>query len=139
MAYSFQTPDKVYFVMEFMKAGELFQHLRQNRRFGEQRAKFYAACIILGMGFLHSKQIVYRDLKTENVLMDINGYVSLADFGMAKYIQPDETEYSLCGTPEYLAPEVLSGEGHGLASDWWALGILIYEMIIGIPPFYHQN
>jgi len=77
------------------------------------------------MGFLHSKGIAYRDLKPENVLMDINGYVSLADFGMAKFMKQEEEEVSLCGTPEYLAPEVLLGEGHGMESDWWALGVLM--------------
>lgn len=88
--------------MEFMRGGELFQHLKISRRFSERRTKFYTACICLGLGFLHSKGIAYRDLKPENVLMDINGYVNLADFGMAKFMKSEEEEVSLCGTPEYL-------------------------------------
>jgi len=127
LEYSFQTPEKIFFAMKFMKGGELFQHLKLARRFKEHRAKFYAACIVLGMGYLHDKDIAYRDLKPENVLMDIHGYVRLADFGMAKTVKKDEGEHSLCGTPEYLAPEVLLSTGHGKPSDWWALGILMYR------------
>jgi len=122
-----------------MRGGELFQHLKKERRFPEERVKFYGAQIALGLGHLHSKKIIYRDMKPENVLMDEDGYISLTDFGMAKVIKPDVMANSFCGTPEYLAPEIIIGEGHATEVDWWGLGILMYELMIGIPPFYHQN
>lgn len=139
LAYAFQTPDKIFFVMQFMRGGELFQHLRVSRKFDEPRAKYYASEILLALGHLHSKDIVYRDLKPENILMDDSGHVSLTDFGMAKIIRKDEVAQSFCGTPEYLAPEIITSEGHGKPADWWSFGILIYEMMYGIPPFYNQN
>lgn len=137
--YCFQTKEKIFFVMQFMKGGELFQHLRKEKRFSEERAKFYGAQIALGLGHLHSQNIIYRDMKPENVLMDEFGYVCLTDFGMAKVLKQNMMANSFCGTPEYLAPEIITGEGHGKQVDWWGLGILMYELMIGIPPFYHQN
>lgn len=139
LVYAFQTPEKIFFVMQFMRGGELFQHLRNSKRFDEARTKFYAAQILLALGHLHSKDIVYRDLKPENILMDDSGNVCLTDFGMAKIIKKNEASMSFCGTPEYLAPEIITGEGHNKAADWWSFGILIYEMLYGLPPFYHQN
>jgi serine/threonine protein kinase len=88
---------------------------------------------------LHKFGIIYRDLKPENILMDDEGYLKLADFGMAKHIKGDEKAMSFCGTPEYLAPEIITGEGHNKSADWWSFGILIYEMLCGIPPFYNEN
>lgn len=111
--------------------------MRVSRKFDEARAKFYAAEILLALGHLHSKDIVYRDLKPENILMDEIGHVSLTDFGMAKIVKKDEVATSFCGTPEYLAPEIITGEGHGKPADWWSFGILIYEMMYGLPPFYN--
>lgn len=122
-----------------MRGGELFQHLRTYRKFSEQFAKFYAACVILGLGHLHAKNYIYRDLKLENILLDDLGYAKLTDFGLAKFLKSDEKAVTFCGTPEYLAPEVLLGKGHNRPADWWCLGILIYEMINGIPPFYSSN
>lgn len=139
LEYAFQTPEKLYFVMEFMQGGELFQHLRNQRRFTEKQAKFYAACITLGLGHLHNKNYIYRDLKLENLLLDEYGYAKLTDFGLAKFVSTDEAALTFCGTPEYLSPEVILDKGHNRPSDWWALGILIYEMIFGIPPFYSSN
>eukprot|EP01016_Furgasonia_blochmanni_P025933 TRINITY_DN2770_c0_g1_i10.p1 TRINITY_DN2770_c0_g1~~TRINITY_DN2770_c0_g1_i10.p1 ORF type:complete len:624 (-),score=179.59 TRINITY_DN2770_c0_g1_i10:979-2850(-) len=139
LEWAFQTPDKIFFVMKFMRGGELFQHLRQVRRFPEERAKFYAAEVLLALEHLHSKDIIYRDLKPENILMDELGHVYLTDFGMAKYVQGDNLAQSLVGTAEYLAPEVIRCEGHSKPADWWGLGILIFEMVYGIPPFYNQN
>mmetsp|Transcript_31020 Transcript_31020/g.35337 ORF Transcript_31020/g.35337 Transcript_31020/m.35337 type:complete len:459 (+) Transcript_31020:632-2008(+) len=139
LEYAFQTPEKICFVMEYMRGGELFQHLKTSRKFTEDRAKFYAAQIALALGHLHSLNIIYRDLKPENILMDDVGNVKLTDFGMAKKMDEEESTKSFCGTPEYLAPEILTGEGHGKAVDWWSFGILLYEMMVGIPPYYNQN
>lgn len=110
--------------------------MKQAKQFDENRAKFYVAEIILGLGHLHASNIIYRDLKPENVLMDEKGHVCLTDFGMAKIIRKNELAMSFCGTPEYLSPEIISGVGHSKSCDWWALGILTYEMLFSIPPFY---
>jgi len=122
-----------------MQGGELFQHLRTFKRFSEDQARFYAACITLGIGHLHNKNYIYRDLKLENLLLDENGYAKLTDFGLAKNLAKDEKANTFCGTPEYLAPEVILSKGHNRPADWWALGILIYEMLFGIPAFYSSN
>lgn len=112
-------------------------HLRNVTRFDEQRAKFYAAQVAIAIGHLHGQKIIYRDLKPENILMDEDGYICLTDFGLAKIIsEENKMAYSFCGTPEYLAPEILNETGHTFPVDWWALGILTYEMIVGFPPFY---
>jgi len=133
---------RIYFIMEFVQGGELFKHLSDARRFNEDRVKFYTAQIALALGYLHKSKILYRDLKPENILLGLDGYILLADFGLAKInmvSESGEEPNSFCGTPEYLAPEMIVGSGHDHTLDWWALGILIYEMIIGIPPFYHRN
>jgi len=137
--YCFQTKEKIFFVMKFMRGGELFQHLRKEKRFPEFRAKFYGAQIALALGHLHSYNIIYRDMKPENILMDDEGYLAITDFGMAKVLADNALANSFCGTPEYLAPEVITATGHGREADWWGLGVLMYELLIGIPPFYHQN
>jgi serum/glucocorticoid-regulated kinase 2 len=139
LEFAFSSEDKIFFVMAFMKGGELFFHLKEAKKFPENQARFYAAQIALGLSHLHEKNIVYRDLKPENVLMDEFGNVHLTDFGMAKLLPPNSTTMSFVGTPEYLAPEIITGRGHGLTADWWSFGILIYEMMVGIPPFYNQN
>ncbi|PVV02066.1 hypothetical protein BB560_003488 [Smittium megazygosporum] len=134
---TFQDINNLYMVLEYVPGGELFSHLRKSSRFSEDTARFYAAEIVLAIEFLHSNNIVYRDMKPENILLDEHGHVKIADFGFAKFIL-DRT-WTLCGTPEYLAPEIIQGKGHGKAVDWWAIGILIYEMIVGYPPFYDSN
>jgi protein kinase A len=121
--------------MECIGGGELFTHLRRAKRFSDEQAKFYAAQIAATFEYIHSKNIIHRDLKPENVLIDRNGYCKLTDFGFAKTVEPGQRTYTLCGTPEYIAPEVLLNKGHGKAVDWWTLGILIFEMIAGQPPF----
>lgn len=122
MQYVFQGTYRLYFIMEFIPGGELFQYLREERRFSEYRVKFYAAQIAIALGYLHRSQILYRDLKPENILVDDKGYIKLADFGLAKLASESN---SFCGTPEYISPEMLLGVGHDHTLDWWALGILM--------------
>lgn len=136
--YAFQTRDKLYMIMDFVNGGELFFHLKKDGRFAENRVKFYAAEIVCAIGHLHSLGVVYRDLKPENILLNAQGHVTITDFGLSKQINDGDTT-TFCGTPEYLAPEVLKGQGHGKAVDWWSLGTLMYEMLTGLPPFYSQN
>lgn len=139
LIFCFQTEERLYFIMPFLRGGELFQHLRRFRIFDEEKVRFYSSQIGLALDQLHTYGIIYRDLKPENILMDEEGYLKLADFGMAKHLKGEEKAMSFCGTPEYLAPEIITGEGHNKSADWWSFGILIYEMLCGIPPFYNEN
>ena len=134
LGYNFDDPKYVYFILEYIQGGELFTLLRTKRNFPIPQARFYVAHIITIFEYLHSKNIVYRDLKPENILINKNGYLKLTDFGFAKQLENEKT-YTLCGTPEYLAPEIILNKGHGKAVDWWTLGILLYEMLVGIDPF----
>lgn len=127
----------IYMLFEYICGGELFSYLRNSGRFSTQTANFYACEIIAAIDYLHQKNIVYRDLKPENLLLDKEGHLKITDFGFAKKLT-DRT-WTLCGTPEYLAPEIIQSKGHNKAVDWWALGILIYEMLAGYPPFYDDN
>lgn len=133
----FQDPEKVYMVIEYVPGGELFSYLRREGRLSNDSAKFYAAEIVLAFAHCHSHNIVYRDLKPENLLITSTGHLKITDFGFAKIVE-DRT-WTLCGTPEYLAPEIIQSKGHGKSVDWWALGILIYEMLAGYPPFFDEN
>lgn len=120
--YAFQTPEKLYFVIDFLNGGELFYHLRREQRFSEDRARFYAAEILLALECLHKNGIIYRDLKPENVLLDSEGHVKLTDFGLSKIREKEnELTYTFCGTPEYLAPEIIKNEGYSKEVDFWAL------------------
>ena len=129
---TYQDEFNIYFLMEPVLGGELFTVLRWNKRFSEKTARFYAACVVLGFEHLHSKNIIYRDLKPENLLISKNGYCKIVDFGFAKR---RNNSCTLCGTPEYLSPEVIQNWPQGFGVDWWALGIFIYEMVIGHAPF----
>lgn len=126
-------------VLDFINGGELFFHLKREGKFSEDRVRLYSAEIALALHHLHSQDIVYRDLKPENILVDSDGHICITDFGLSKEIQPDGVTNTFCGTPEYLAPEVLKGQGHSTPVDWWSLGTLIYEMLTGLPPYYSQN
>ncbi|KAG8128851.1 putative Serine-threonine-protein [Naja naja] len=131
----FQTPQHVCFVMEYTAGGDLMMHIHTDV-FSEPRATFYAACVVLGLQFLHDHKIVYRDLKLDNLLLDKEGFVKIADFGLCKEGMgyADRTS-TFCGTPEFLAPEVLTDTSYTRAVDWWGLGVLIYEMLVGLSPF----
>ncbi|XP_002730613.1 serine/threonine-protein kinase Sgk3-like [Saccoglossus kowalevskii] len=138
--YSFQTKDKLYFILDYVNGGELFFHLQKERYFTECRARFYAAEIASALGYLHSLDIIYRDLKPENILLDAQGHVVLTDFGLCKEnITATGTTGTFCGTPEYLAPEVLRKQEYDRSVDWWCLGAVLYEMMYGLPPFYSRD
>jgi len=139
--YSFQTDDKLYFILDYVNGGELFYHLQREKRFTEDRVRYYAAEIVLALEYLHSSGVVYRDLKPENLLLTDEGHICMTDFGLCKegLFSPNDRTETFCGTPEYLAPEVLVGQGYGKAVDWWSFGSLIYEMLTGLPPFYSQD
>ncbi|XP_043262876.1 RAC-gamma serine/threonine-protein kinase [Colletes gigas] len=140
LKYSFQTADRLCFVMEYVNGGELFFHLRRSRAFGEDRTRFYGAEIISALGYLHSQGIIYRDLKLENLLLDKDGHIKITDFGLCKEdITYGRTTKTFCGTPEYLAPEVLEDNDYGRAVDWWGVGVVMYEMICGRLPFYNKD
>lgn len=141
LKYSFQTHDRLCFVMEYANGGELFFHLSRERVFSEERARFYGAEIVSALDYLHSeKNVVYRDLKLENLMLDKDGHIRITDFGLCKEgIKDGATMKTFCGTPEYLAPEVLEDNDYGRAVDWWGLGVVMYEMMCGRLPFYNQD
>jgi len=141
LKFSFQTPTDLYLVTDYMSGGELFWHLQKEGRFGEDRAKFYIAELVLSLEHLHDNGIVYRDLKPENILLDANGHIALCDFGLSKAdLSTGDTTNTFCGTTEYLAPEVLLDEaGYTKMVDFWSLGVLIFEMCCGWSPFYADN
>jgi serine/threonine protein kinase len=141
LQYAFQDENKLYLVTEFMQGGELFYHLRKEGIFRESRARFYLCEIILALEHLHNNNCMYRDLKPENILIDANGHIKLTDFGLSKLIlsKKDEKAYTICGTPEYLAPEIILEKGYDKTVDWWSLGALFYEMLCGFSPFKNLN
>lgn len=139
--YAFQSRSKLYFVLDYCAGGELFFHLGRLGRFKEDMACFYTAQLVLAIGHLHKLKVVYRDMKPENVLLDDKGNIKIADFGLSKEGIAHSTSGtgSFCGTPEYLAPEILARRGHGTAVDWWSLGMILFEMLTGLPPWYTRD
>uniref|UniRef100_A0A671PSM9 protein kinase C n=1 Tax=Sinocyclocheilus anshuiensis TaxID=1608454 RepID=A0A671PSM9_9TELE len=132
----FQTESRLFLVIEYVNGGDLMFHMQKQRKLPEEHARFYAAEICIALNFLHEKGIIYRDLKLDNVLLDQDGHIKITDYGMCKEgIRPGDTTSTFCGTPNYIAPEILRGEDYGFSVDWWALGVLMFEMMAGRSPF----
>ncbi|KAI7885545.1 kinase-like protein [Lichtheimia hyalospora FSU 10163] len=134
---TFQDDAHLYIVMEYVQGGELFRILRRQKKFDENTTRFYAAEVILALEYMHELDIAYRDIKPENILLDGQGHIKIVDFGFAKMV-PDLT-WTVCGTPDYFAPEIIRSKGYNKAVDWWCLGVLIYEMLTGKAPFTQKN
>jgi len=138
---AFQTAENLYLVLDFMGGGELFHHLQKQRHFSEKQVLMYAAMLVCALEELHSRQIIMRDLKPENILLDMDGYIKVTDFGLSKLSKQGDVVIgtTFCGTAEYLSPEQLRNQPHGVEVDYWSLGIITYELIAGIPPFYNRD
>ncbi|VDN97871.1 unnamed protein product [Rodentolepis nana] len=139
LVYTFKDNSFLYLVMEFVPGGELFSLLRSMKYFSEPMVKFFAAQVLLAFEYLHFLTIAYRDLKPENLLLTADGFIKVTDLGFAKMLPVDKRTWTVCGTPDYMAPEIIMNKGYGHAVDWWAFGVLLYEMTAGFPPFMHQE
>lgn len=140
LKFSFQLPEKLYLVLSFINGGELFFHLQKSGKFSMDRSRFYVAELLTALESLHELDVIYRDLKPENILIDYQGHIALCDFGLCKLnMTNDDKTNTFCGTPEYLAPELLLNQGYTRSVDWWTIGTLLYEMLTGLPPFYDDD
>ncbi|KAL8504946.1 hypothetical protein ACS0TY_016229 [Phlomoides rotata] len=139
LRYSFQTKYRLYLVLDFVNGGHLFFQLYHQGLFREDLARIYTAEIVSSVSHLHANGIMHRDLKPENVLLDADGHAKLTDFGLAKEWEENARSTSICGTAEYMSPEIILGNGHDKAADWWSVGILLFEMLTGKPPFIGGN
>ena len=133
--YCFQDKKNLYFIMDLIQGGDLLYHLRKYHRFDDEKTRFYIAELILVLEFLHNNNIMYRDIKPENILIDKTGHIKLVDFGLSKIFQKNEKMYTICGTSFYLAPELIKKEGYSCEADWWSLGCLMFELLSGNPPY----
>lgn len=143
MSYAWQTPEKLYVVMDYLTGGEIFFWIQKQRKFTESRARLCLAECCLAIKAMHDKNVIHRDLKPENILLDSDGHVKVVDYGLAKGNITGAGEEggtkTFCGTPEYVAPELVENRGHGKAVDWWALGVILFELLYGLPTFYDKN
>lgn len=139
LCYAFQTNGKLYLIMQYVGGGELFTYLDREGMFLEETARFYVCELVIALTHLHDLGIVYRDLKPENIMLDPTGHVVLTDFGLCKESIGGSRTHTFCGTIEYMAPEILNREGHGVEVDWWSLGALLFDMVTGSPPFVGAN
>jgi len=135
---TFKDNKYLYMLMEPCLGGELWTVLRKQKRFQDDTAKFYVGCVILAFDYLHSQGVIYRDLKPENLLLDSHGYVKLTDFGFSRWLTGEERAWTFCGTPEYVAPEIITAKSHDQRADLWSLGILVFELLTGAPPFTNK-
>ena len=133
--YCFQDKKNLFFIMDLIQGGDLLYHLRRYHNFDDEKTRFYISEIILILEFLHNNNIMYRDIKPENILIDKTGHIKLVDFGLSKIFEKNKKMYTICGTSFYMAPELIKKEGYNCDADWWSLGCLMYELLSGNPPF----
>ena len=138
--YAFQTIDRLFLILDYCPGGNLSEHIQREKGFKEEKAKFYLCQIILAIENLHKRDIIFRDLKPDNVVLDENGNALLTDFGLSKEgILDNRAATSFCGSLAYLAPEMVKREGHGKSVDWYLLGVIFYEMLSAMPPYFAEN
>lgn len=134
MHYAFQDHNNLYLVMDLLTGGDLRYHIARKKRFSEEESKFFICCILLGLDYLHHNNILHRDIKPENIVLDEKGYLGITDFGIAKYYHRDNSSET-SGTPSYMSPEVMCGQNHTIAVDYFALGVIAYEFMMGFRPY----